>query len=332
MGGGFSFFNKPKPKEEEFDPTLVERRDPLVTTDEVMNSSEGMGRVLYALENLKPGDQKRWSRLIKACNRIVEQTVEEPDPIRLEITEKTLKEICKKRYDMAGTATSDKIKLMRKCYPKLYDGHTFELAKRNSQVERNEKGLSEEMYAYGELDHEIFATIIEKMTAAYGVKKQGIFYDLGCGVGQLVFTAALIGDFSSVNGVEMITQLLENGERKTRKYNKMKTKYDEFTPEMKRLKINWPNENILAFDEWTEATFILLHWTAMNPSQVKYISQKMDFCDEGTQVVSFTHPIRNPGFEILVQDTCRVSWGEAEFFIQEKMVAGKPRPAKKKDM
>ena len=69
---------------------------------------------------------------------------------------------------MAGTATSDKIQLMRKCYPKLYDGHSFELAKRNSQVERTEKGLSEEMYAYGELDNEIFATIIEKITTAYG--------------------------------------------------------------------------------------------------------------------------------------------------------------------
>jgi hypothetical protein len=332
MGGGFSNFFGRKPKEPEFDPDLVERRDPLVTCDEVMNNSEGMGRVLYALENLKPGDQKRWSRLVKACNRVIEQTIEEPDPIRVEITEKTLKEICKKRYDMAGTATSDKIMLMRKCYPKLYQNHSYEHAKRNSQVERDEKGLSEEMYAYGELDNEIFATIMEKINSAYGMKKQGIFYDLGCGVGQLVFTAALIGDFSSVNGVEMITQLLECGERKTRKYNIMKGKFDEFTKEMKRLKINWPNENILAYDDWTEATCILLHWTAMNPSQIKYISQKMDFCDEGTQVISFSQPVKNPGFEILVQDTCRVSWGEAEFFIQEKMVAGKPRPEKKSEL
>ena len=258
--------------------------------------------------------------------------MEEPDPIRLNITEKTLKEICKRRYEMAGTATSDRIMLMRKCYPKLYHGHSLERAKRNSQVERDERGLSEEMYAYGELDNEIFATILEKLNTAYGMKKQGIFYDLGSGVGHLVFTAGLIGDFSSVNGVEMITQLLECGERKNRKYNLLKSKVDGFTKEMKRMKINWRNENILTYDEWTEATFILLHWTAMNPSQIKYISQKMDFCDEGTQVVSFTHPVANPGFEILVQDTCRVSWGEAEFFIQEKMVPGKPRPPKKSDM
>ena len=270
--------------------------------------------------------------ITQACNRVIPQTEEEPDPIRVEITEKTLKEICKKRYDMSALATSDRIMLMRKCYPKLYSDHSFALAKRNSQVERDEKGLSEEMYAYGELDNEIFATIMEKINTAYGMKKQGIFYDLGCGVGQLVYTAALIGDFSSVNGVEMITQLLECGERKQRKYNIIKGKMEEFTKDMKKLKINWPNENILAYDDWTEATFILLHWTAMNPSQIKYISQKMDFCDEGTQVISFSQPVKHPDFEILVQDTCRVSWGEAEFFIQEKMVPGKPRPAKKSEL
>jgi hypothetical protein len=42
MGGGFSFFGKKKPKEAEFDPDLVVRRDPLVTADQIMNNSEGM--------------------------------------------------------------------------------------------------------------------------------------------------------------------------------------------------------------------------------------------------------------------------------------------------
>ena len=65
MGGGLSNLFKKKPKPEEFDPDAVERRDPLVTVDEVMNDSEGMGRVLYALDNLKPGDQKRWPRMVK---------------------------------------------------------------------------------------------------------------------------------------------------------------------------------------------------------------------------------------------------------------------------
>ena len=44
--------------------------------------------------------------------------------------------------------------------------------------------------------------------------------------------------------------------------------------------------------------------------------------------MTFTTPIMNSDFEILVKDSCEVSWGTAVFYVQEKLtprkkVAGK---------
>ncbi len=46
-------------------------------------------------------------------------------------------------------------------------------------------------------------------------------------------------------------------------------------------------------------------------------------CREGTLVVSFTNPIPNSDFEILIKDSCEVSWGTAVFYIQEKLTPRK---------
>ena len=45
---------------------------------------------------------------------------------------------------------------MREFLPKMYDKHNLDRGKRVSQKERDEKGITEECFAYGELDVEIF--------------------------------------------------------------------------------------------------------------------------------------------------------------------------------
>jgi hypothetical protein len=58
----------------------------------------------------------------------------------------------------------------------------------------------------------------------------------------------------------------------------------------------------------------------------KLVCGLMDYCQEGTMTVTFTHPVINDDFELLVQDTCRVSWGEVDFFVQMKTTPAKIRP------
>lgn len=44
--------------------------------------------------------------------------------------------------------------------------------------------------------------------------KNNVFYDLGCGVGNLVYCAAFIGNFKKCGGVEILDSLLQRGSKR----------------------------------------------------------------------------------------------------------------------
>lgn len=271
---------------------------------------------------MPPGESNRWNVLLNVVNHNPEPTDENPDPLRLEMTLSELKRVLHITYENISSASSDGIILMRENFHYLYPNDNYPQYKRLSQIERNEKKITDEMFSYAELNHEVFATIFEKVTKAYGLKNKGIFYDIGCGVGQLVYAAAFIGNFTECRGVEAITSLLEVGERKGKIWNKIKAQFPEH---IRSIKLVWENENFLLDDRWINGTFLLLHWTALSPTNRKLICSLMDYCQEGTMTVSFTHPIVNDNFELLVQDSCRVSWGEVDFFVHIKLTPAKMR-------
>lgn len=337
MGGGAS---KPQPKRGKSDANLstksnkestkedvvIERRPPLTTVEEISKSEEALSRITTSLGNNPPGTVGRWQNILKAVNILIPPTEEEPDPLRIEMDLPMLRQILRDIYENVSFAVSDGIILMRTHFPMIFKDHTLMLAKQMSQTERDAKGMAGDMWAYGELDHEVFATIYEKITKAYGIKPKGTFCDLGSGAGPLVYAAAFIGDFSECIGVEYITALLEAGERKLSRWNRIKK---DFPQSMQLLKMTWNNENYLEFDAWTKSTFITAHWTTLPKALVEQASLMMDQCAEGTMVVTFTHELVNSNFDLLVKDTCRVSWGEADFFVYEKMTPAKPKSRKK---
>jgi hypothetical protein len=308
-----------KGKEEEI---IIERRPPLTSANEVLGSQEARKRIANAVERVPPGEMNRWKILLNAVNTNPEPTEDDPDPLRLAMELHELKKFLHTTYENISSASSDGIILMREHFDQIYSNHSFEKNKRLSQIDRNEKNISDEMFAYSELNHEVFATIFEKVTKAYGLRSKGIFYDIGCGVGQIVYAAAFIGNFSECRGIEAITPLLEVGERKGKVWNQLKSTFPEH---IKTVKLVWENENFLVDDRWINGTFLLLHWTALTPSNRKHMCSLMDYCQEGTMTVSFTHPIVHDDFELLVKDTCRVSWGEVDFFVHIKNTPAKIR-------
>ena len=321
--GGFTSKNKVEKKKK--DEIIIERRPPLTLASEVFGSQEARKRITYSIEKVPPGEKNHWLVLLSTVNTNLEPTEEDLDPLRLELNLNELKKVLNIIYENISSASSDGILLMREHFQAIYSDYSYEKYKRLSQIERNTKNIHDEMFVYGELNHEVFATIFEKVTKAYGIKSKGIFYDVGCGIGQLVYTAAFIGNFSECRGVEALTTLLEVGERKGKIWNKLKVK---FPSEMKTIKIIWENENFLLNENWTNGTFIVLHWTALTQSTRKKMNEMMSYCQEGTMTVSFTYKIDNKDFELLVQDSCRVSWGETNFFVQIKITPAKMRPIK----
>ena len=303
------------------------RWTPLTTADEVLSNREAMERIVYALDTHPPGTVLRWDKLLTVANRGVEPSEEDMDPLRLDLSMEEFKLVLRQIYSKFDKIRGDGISLMRDFLPKMYDKHSLERGKRVSQKERDERAITDECFAYGELDPEIFVSIYHKVSAAYGKwERRPTFYDLGCGVGNLVYAAAFTGDFYKCGGIDGIQALVDRGEKRMPRWNRFK---EGFPREIKRMKFLWENDNYLENpDVWRDATWILLHWTALNKEQLELAGDRLAQCREGCIIVSFTSPIMNSDFEILVKDTCEVSWGTAVFYVQEKLtprkkVAGK---------
>jgi SAM-dependent methyltransferase len=194
-----------------------------------------------------------------------------------------------------------------------------------SQQERNDDCLTDEALVYGELNYEIFATMYEKITKAWGGAPQGKFFDLGCGVGQLVYTAAMINEnkFEACGGIEVIGNLLDRGVKRMLRWD-TKVKVN-FPNEVKNTRMLWANEDLFKSAVWHDATFLVIHWTAYSNKQVAALSDQLRVCKEGTHIITITHPIINndDDFELLVKDECVTSWGDADFFVYEKLTTSK---------
>jgi SAM-dependent methyltransferase len=162
-----------------------------------------------------------------------------------------------------------------------------------------------------------------KLVSVYGSKEGGRFYDLGCGVGTLVYTAAFIGTFSKVLGVELLTSLLERGERRMLRWEKMS---QSFPSRIRNCKIEWIEDDFCVNTYWTDGSFIFLHWTAFPSTLKSKLSSYFCACSEGTHVVTFSSPLDDPhgDFLLLLKDTCDTSWGKAEFFLHEKITPSRP--------
>lgn len=159
---------------------------PLTTLEQILNNAEARERVTQAVAAWKPGVANRWQKILEITNRKTMPTEENLHPMNLDITRETLKDILITFFHEVKYISSDGLALARKAIPEIYDKHSLERGSRVSLKEREEKGIKGENFAYGELDHEIFATMYLKLVSVYGSKDGGKFYDLGCGVGTLV--------------------------------------------------------------------------------------------------------------------------------------------------
>jgi len=162
------------------------RREPLRNADQLIRSDEAKEKIINAVGKYGPGVPLRWDKMLQIINTNVDPTEENYDPLRVETDKEELKLVLRHLYDNKKSIASDGLALAREFIPLLYDKHTVDRALNVSQRESDQRGITAECYAYGELDHEIFAAMYLRLVFVYGEKQNGIFYDLGCGVGTLV--------------------------------------------------------------------------------------------------------------------------------------------------
>lgn len=178
MGNGGFVFRKKKP--------VFVIREPLKKASDVFASKEAKDRVISAIKLYGPGTPMRWDKVLVMINRKTEPSEEDPSPLNIDINFEELKSIMIQLYQDVKFISSDGLALLRQHLPVMYDKHNLERTMIISSKERQRRHLKDESYAYGEVDSDIFATMYLKAVAVFGNKDDGIFYDLGCGVGTLV--------------------------------------------------------------------------------------------------------------------------------------------------
>jgi hypothetical protein len=311
MGGGASFLRKKKPK-------IVTDKDPIRKSHELLASVSAKERLITAMKLFPPTTFNRWEKVLVMINRREEATEDNPDPLRIEITFNELKITLKKLYDDVKFISSDGLSLCRTYLPKIYYEHRFNDIQMLSKIERNRRYFFDSCYNYGEIDYEIFSTIYLKCISVYGNKENGIFYDLGCGIGNLVYTSACIGNFERVVGIETLNCLFERCERRQARWNTYKT---SFTNKIQETIIEFYEDDFIKNSGFwiKDGSFYFLHWTTFSLPLREKVTELLAQCQEGSHVITFTKPIEHELFVVLLSDTCDTSWGKAEFFFHEKV-------------
>lgn len=222
---------------------LPRRRPVLTSHAQVCASPDGLAKVREALVFGCPSEVFRWEKALRFCNSVVEPTEALPDPVRIAIDLDNLKAVTRFLYHNTASVNSDGVALMREHLPQFYDKHSVDRAKRVSQFERDSKGITDECFAYGEIEPEVFATIYSKVAQAFGSwPAKANFYDLGCGVGNLVFAAAFIGDFNKVAGIEAIQALIDRGEKRMPRWERARPL---LTKKMQKVRFMWQQDDFL---------------------------------------------------------------------------------------
>lgn len=324
MGGGASKPNVQPKKNVEVEKKEIVRRDPLDSVEDILKNDEAKSRVLFAVQQIVPGSKSRWDKITQMVNKDGEDpTEQDPDPVRFVLDVTKVKIIVRRTFEATTSVPmTDGLKQMQSLVPNLYKTHSYDRGLRISIRERNELKITEEGYAYGELDIETFADLFLKVAKVYGSKKGGTFYDLGCGVGQLVYAAAAVGDFRKCVGIEILKSLFDRGEKRKSKWASY-MEDERMLESIKLCDVSFVNGDIFENVDWLQATFLFIHWTAVPRMKLEKLFKKIEKLAEGTICIAITNPIPNPCFEVLLTGEINMSWGEAEYYLQEKMTPSK---------
>ncbi|OGT53198.1 MAG: hypothetical protein A3E84_01030 [Gammaproteobacteria bacterium RIFCSPHIGHO2_12_FULL_42_13] len=205
------------------------------------------------------------------------------------------------------------IKVTEQLLTTLYAGVKSESISRH---ERKRLNLEEDAFIYGEVDFLSFITILDKAQPQSG----DVFYDLGCGAGKAIFTAALAFDLSKSIGIELLPRLCELANKQIIKSKSLvKSHYKEAanTFLLKLSCIEIINDDILNCDI-SKGNIIFINATCFNYHAWGKIVGKLQSLSEGCRVIVTTKQIQNDHFQLLNESRELMSWGMNSVRIYKK--------------
>lgn len=199
-------------------------------------------------------------------------------------------------------------------YYGLYTSMPSVIAKSISNQQRLREGYDSVSLGYAEIEFLEFKKQFTKIYN-YGFHPQnnGIFIDIGCGVGNCVFAAALLHNFHSCIGIEILSDLYcvcnnikDNlWSKQVRCLSKIKLE----------IEIEFKLGDALVID-WSYGNIIFINATCFSEDMMLKLSTCADNLAVGSIVISVTKFIPSLLFDIVEISEMHLSWGKASLYIQ----------------
>eukprot|EP01083_Nonionella_stella_P104270 298588_1 len=208
----------------------------------------------------------------------------------------------------------------------LYSGVDIRHSKEISSSSKSaliKNDIDEKSLAYGEIEFWSFARILEIVDPKPGER----FYDLGSGTGKAVIAAALLHDFKSCVGIELVRPLhdVAIGRQRallTEKCNDL----GNLTSDIRFCCGDFLSESTIPEGSrqwWQDGGVVFIASTCLSDSIMDSIDGRARELSKGARVITLTHALKSAKngsvFRIIEQRKYRMSWGNVTVFIHEKL-------------
>ena len=217
-----------------------------------------------------------------------------------------------------GQLSMDSIPRLSRIFKALVAEVPTSAGKKASTTERNRTQDTRSTLVYGEITVESYAIAIEKIKNKYGGLQMpgGVMYDLGHGTGKPALAAALLHDWDSVNGIEILEGLYELSQQLRTVW--MENIHPLLSDAKRRTEVNFTHGDITV-EDWSDATMCFANSTCFDDPLMQALADKADLMQSGSWFITFTKRLPSDSWEVLEHESHQMSWGSATVYIQRKL-------------
>ena len=176
-----------------------------------------------------------------------------------------------------------------------------------SKQARDELGITDESFIYGEIDAQSLLNLIE---IAHPIEGE-VFYDLGSGSGRAALIAGACFPFQRVVGIEYLPPLSLLSQNQLCAINSSKL-IDEIT------NVEFINGDFFQVD-FSQANIIFFNATACRNQNWESILEKFLAMPIGTRIILTTQRLPSPSFEVCYEGLQLMSWGMNSSYVYKKI-------------
>ena len=191
---------------------------------------------------------------------------------------------------------------------------TWEIAAELSKAERKNENNRTHSLIYGEIPFTSMEVIFKTLkTLNLLPDNGGVFYDLGSGSGRSTIQGALLHNFESCKGIEIMSSLYELSLKLKCSYDKC-NKFDLlYKPRLEFIRGSILDKHIY---DWTDGDVIFINSTCFDDDMFIKIG-KFGIFKPTCCIITLSVPLASELFSVREELRLQMSWGSADVFIHQ---------------